>query len=288
MRSLSLFLLLFLYLSSIAFCQKTILWQVNNSSTGKVSYLLGSYHQMGNSFIDEKPTIQEKLLKSELAIFESVEDIGEKIVGVMLAREDDFSYRTVLDAPDVTFLETYAAGWKVPLSKQKPGELLVKLQQKYVEDNCGVKKPTDSFNHMDQYLLTIARRHNIQVAGLETYADQFSVINNKGGGEFTWEQAKAPVHYWVEALQKHKKDRKACAVATEYMKMKFDYEFDVKCAENDPLLSDRNEKWMQVIAERVSTNNCFITVGMLHLYGNCGIISQLRAKGYEVTPVMLK
>lgn len=50
--------------------QNTILWSVK-SYTGKESYLLGTYHQMGNSFIDSLPEIKNALINSEVAIFES-------------------------------------------------------------------------------------------------------------------------------------------------------------------------------------------------------------------------
>ncbi|QAA80835.1 hypothetical protein EI546_03415 [Aequorivita sp. H23M31] len=33
--------------------------------------------------------------------------------------------------------------------------------------------------------------------------------------------------------------------------------------------------------------NCFIAVGLLHLYGQCGLIVQLRERGYVVEHISL-
>ena len=44
--------------------QNTILWEVEYVD-GKVSYLLGTMHQMGNSFVDSLPIIKQKLVDSE-------------------------------------------------------------------------------------------------------------------------------------------------------------------------------------------------------------------------------
>ncbi|MNE47035.1 TraB family protein [compost metagenome] len=244
---------------------------------------------MGNSFVDEKPLIKELLLKSDLAIFESVEDKYEKIISVMLKRTDDFSYRESLNKQDVGFLEKYTADWKVPISKQKPAELLVKLQQEYVKMSCGTVKSTDTTAHMDDYLLSLAQKNGIQVQGLESFADQFEAISSINGEDFSWDKAKDIIHEWVINFQDDKNRKKICALAESYIKMRLDYQFNTRCAENDEVLLKRNEKWMPLIIESIQQNNSVIViVGLYHLYGECGIISQLRKEGYIVNPVKLK
>lgn len=269
--------------------QNTILWSIKKPNTEKASYIMGTFHQMGNSFIDEKPAITELLLKSETVIFESIEDRKENIINVMLNRADDFSYKDLLYKEDIDFLENYCKDWKIPLSKHKPGELIVKLQQEYIKESCGIIKPTDTIYHMDDYLMLIAKKQNIKMLGLETYSNQFDAINIVNGEELTWEKTKNVIRLVVNNFKSDKNQKKICASAKAYMNMKFNYQFKVKCADNDGVLSDRNEKWMPTIINSLSQNNSvFIAVGMLHLYGECGIISQLRKNGYEVTPLKLK
>nr|WP_294857879.1 TraB/GumN family protein [uncultured Fluviicola sp.] len=282
-------LFVFTFCVIAAFAQNTILWSVRKAGSEKTSYVLGTLHQMGNSFVDEKPKIKELLLHSDLAVFESVEDKNEKIIRVMLNRTDDFSYREFLAKQDVDFLEELSKDWKVPLSKQKPSELLLKLRQEYVKMNCGTIKSTDTTDHMDDYLLSIARKNTIQVQGLESFADQFNAISSINGEDFTWDKAKDAVHEWVNNFQDDKSRKKICTVVESYLKMRLDYQFETKCAESDEILTKRNEKWMPLIEELIRQNNSvMVIVGLYHLYGECGIISQLRKHGYTVKPVKLK
>lgn len=282
-------LLIFSLITNFIIAQNTILWSINKVNSEKVAYIIGTFHQMGNSFIDEKPLIKELLSKCELAIFESVEDKNEKIITVMLNRTDDFSYKEFLYKEDIDFLENYTKNWKVPLSKHKPGELIVKLQQEYIKESCGTIKPTDTSYHMDDYLMSIAEKQNIKVLGLETYSNQFDAINIVNGEELTWEKTKNIIRQVINNFKDDKNQKKICASAKAYMEMKFNYQFKVKCADSDGILSKRNEKWIPTIINSIEQNNSvFIAVGMLHLYGECGIISQLKKNGYEVKTLKLK
>jgi uncharacterized protein YbaP (TraB family) len=284
---ISLLVLLLLASNFVLIAQKTNLWKITNPKSQKVSYLFGTFHQMGNSYIDGKPFIKDALLKSDLAIFESVEDKKEKIQNVMNSRKEDFSYRDSLDKGDVAFLDNYSMGWAAPISKQKPAELLVKLQQTFVEQNCGTVKPSDTWKHMDDYLQSIAKSNNVKLQGLEVYSDQFDAIN-KRSNPLGWGQAKNAINFWVTSLKDKKNINKICGSAKEYLKLDFDYQFKVKCAENDEMVIMRDQKWVPEIIKNISDKNCFIAVGLLHLYGECGLIVQLRNQGYEVTPVEQK
>ena len=51
--------------------QNTILWSISKPDSNKTSYLFGTFHQMGNSFVDNKPKIiffPNIFLKSKLSI----------------------------------------------------------------------------------------------------------------------------------------------------------------------------------------------------------------------------
>jgi uncharacterized protein YbaP (TraB family) len=54
-----------------------------------------------------------------------------------------------------------------------------------------------------------------------------------------------------------------------------------------PILEDRTAKWMKQLPVMMKTQSCFITVGLLHLAGDAGLIAQLRKAGFSVEPVML-
>lgn len=280
-------------LTNFVIAQNTILWSVKKPNLENTSYILGTFHQMGNSFVDEKPLIKELISKSELVIFESIENKQEKIIDVMLKRADDYSYRELLYKEDVDFLENYTKEWSVPLSKQKPGEFIIKFLQEITKKYCGTIKISDTSDHMDSYLQSYAEKQNLRIYGLETYADQKNAFSadqenaiNTNKEELTWDKAKDIIH---QHIQNEKNQNIDCKLAKDYMKMKLDYQFKVKCAENGAMLTKRNEKWMPQIIKSIEENNSvFIAVGLYHLYEDCGIISQLRKNGYEVKPIKLK
>lgn len=57
--------------------------------------------------------------------------------------------------------------------------------------------------------------------------------------------------------------------------------------EEDYLLKERNNNWMQKLPTLISKQSNFIAVGSLHLAGPDGLISQLRNRGYTITPLKL-
>lgn len=276
-------------LANFAIAQNTILWSIKSPNSEKTSYVLGTFHHLGNSFVDEKPIIKELLSNSNLAIFECIEDRKANIDDVMLGRTDDFTYKEVLSKEDVATIENMITDWKIPISKYKPAELFARIQQKYVKDNCGTIKPTDTAHHFDDYLQSIASKHNVKLIGLETYANQMYAINNPMGEEITWDKYKDAITNFIKNSKNPQFREAFCKGADQYLKMKIDYRLKTKCAENDEILIKRNEKWMPKIINALEQNeNVFIAVGNLHLAGKCGIISQLREKGYKVKPVKIK
>jgi uncharacterized protein YbaP (TraB family) len=286
MKSKTLLLSVFLLTIQFLFAQETILWKIERPGTQNVSYLLGTLHQVGNSFVDDRPTIKSLLLRSNIAVFESVEDKKKTILDVMNNRPDNFSYREDLDKKDVEYLESISKDWPAPISKAFPAELALKLEQLYVLDVCETTKPSDTAKHLDDYLLSLAQNANIKLQGLESNADQFKAINAMQ--IYDWKAFREGIAARVKNLQKKKNKNQLCRIANTYMgDMNFDYQFNVKCAENDAMLINRNEKWMPEIEQILQNNNAFIAVGLMHLFGDCGIISNLKKSGYKVTPVPL-
>jgi len=264
--------------------QNTILWSVQDSASQKKSFLLGTFHQMGNSFIDSIPQIKELLLKSDIAIFESI-DNSKKLIATLNNRPEDNSYKKYLDNNDIDFLLEVAKNWEVPLNKLTPVELLIKLDQEYVVKNCGTVKRNDKWKHFEKYLISIAQEKNHKILGLENDSIQTKDINDSGKN-LTWNDAKKYIHKSVNDILKSKNKKDICYNAQQYMKFNNDYQFTEKCG--DSSLLQRNNLWLQKLIPNLETKNVFIAVGLLHLYGDCGLIMQLRKLGYTVNPIELK
>jgi uncharacterized protein len=66
------------------------------------------------------------------------------------------------------------------------------------------------------------------------------------------------------------------------------YGSSYKPEEVKALLDDRNDYWMQQLPGLMNEQSLFVAVGALHLVGKTGLVNQLKAKGYSVTPVNIK
>jgi uncharacterized protein YbaP (TraB family) len=51
----------------------------------------------------------------------------------------------------------------------------------------------------------------------------------------------------------------------------------------DKLLFERNHKWMQQLTSL--SNTSFVVVGAMHLYGEQGLLDELRKLGYSICEV---
>jgi hypothetical protein len=67
-------LLSILLLSNICYSQNTIIWEITDAMNSKKSFIVGTFHNIGNSFVDSIPVLKAALLNSDVAIFESIDD----------------------------------------------------------------------------------------------------------------------------------------------------------------------------------------------------------------------
>ncbi len=264
--------------------QNTILWSVDDRESGNRSYLLGTFHQMGSTWVDSLTKVIEALSDAELAVFESI-DPAEDLAASMNRRPSDFSYRDRLKSGDVEWLEEYTANWAVPLEKLRPMELHWKLNQLKARDVCKTSGPEDRFDHFDNYLIYIADSLGIPTVGLETDSMQADMINEKIG-ENTWGALRRVIHGDVRTLRLGREKRGSCAFARLYMDLKIgDYPLDESCDQTGPVIADRNRAWMEELPDLLRSHRCFVAVGLMHLFYDCGLITALREAGFVVMPV---
>lgn len=276
--------MLCLFFSFKSQAQNTMLWEIKHSEKDTKSYLLGTFHQMGNSFVDSIPKIKELLYSSELAFFESVDSI-DRLRTMLNNRENHFEYREELRKRDVNFLEDYSEDWSVPIRKLTPIELYIKLSQAYLLNTCGTAKPTDEWDHFDKFLIYLAKKKNISIQGLETDSLQTEDIN-KMALDYDWKKASRDIKNIVRNIRKSKTRTPPCEDARKYMNFEFNYHFDEACGDSN--IIERNNKWMPILLDSLNSKSVFIAVGLLHLYGKCGLIEQLRQKGFIVNPIEIE
>ncbi len=284
-KSYSLVILIFLFFSGKSIGQHTILWKVSDTTTNRHSYFVGTFHQFGNSFVDSIPELRKALLNAELAIFESVDEAGNAIE-LVNSRQPSDEIAHHLSKKDLAKLKELSANWEVDLYKLRPIELGWKLQQEFQKVQCKTVLLTDEWDHFDRYLIHLAKENNIELFGLETDSLQLKLISDEYQSP-TWKNEKKRISYWLDKLTTEKLNEADCAFADQYRKFELDYEFSEDCPEN-VLLKQRNATWMDLLPDLLASKNCFVAVGLFHLKHRCGLLEQLKEKGFLVEPVEIQ
>lgn len=275
-------LILILATMVMANAQNTILWRVTDSVSQNTSFILGTFHQMGNSFADSLPVISSSLYQSDVAIFESIDPV-EKTRKQIMNRPSSPAIEKALGPKYFSQLQNISRSWEVDLHKLKPVELRWKLQQEYQKIKCKTVKPGDKWDHFDSYLIALAKEHDLTVLGLETDSMQLALINEEF--EFPdWKSERKVIRRWIDYFNDPTPDPKLCQLAEAYRAFDLDYAFERPCSDN-VLVKKRNQDWMQILPDFIRTNNCFIAVGYAHLQRDCGLLEEFRRMGFTVEPV---
>jgi len=275
----------FLFLSTPCIAQNTILWSVDHIDSQHRSYLLGTFHQVGSTWVDSLTVVMEKLAAADLVIFESIET-GTELQSSMASREWNSGFRDELRKRDIAWLEAYTSDWVVPIEKLTPMELHWKLSQDMARVICNTSSPADRFDHFDNYLIHISDSLGLKYVGLETDSMQSDFINEHAG-ENTWSALKKTIHSDVRTLRRGKAKRGQCNFANKYLRLELgNYPLDRECPERgDAAVSARNREWMKALPDYLMEQSCFVAVGLLHLFYNCGLINALREEGFVLAPV---
>jgi len=290
------FLLAFVCLLSTTFlfAQKSnknnsLLWKVTGKGLQKPSYLFGTYHFLSNAFVDTMPAIKNAYKSVEAIAGELV--IDSSIQGPMMAASvlKGTTLQKVL--PDTSYIK--ASNWfkdEAGLDIAKLDQLnpltvmtvaLAIIHQKYFPTKTGEVQ-------LDTYFQEEAKKDGKKVIGLETIDVQINAMF----GQLTMQRQ-------VELLNETFKEKDGLKQLISIMNTAYTsqninelqqlmYGSSYKPEEMKILLDDRNNLWMEQLPKLMKEQSVFAAVGALHLFGDKGLINQLKAQGYTVTPVSLK
>ena len=282
-----------LLFSTFLFGQNSILWKVTNPNSKHTSYLLGTYHLFGESFIDSFSMITETLKSTDLVVTETKID-RTKAAAYYNSRPFSDTLLSILPKTDIDFIAALFKSWKgqIDITKLTPGELFLKLQALYAKFKCAAINKSDSFS-MDEYFQYLAKVEKKQQYYFETDSFQLEKLT-EATAIYDWKFFKKNAPPLIDKYRKDEPNENLCSFANDYASLAIDYKIEESCNllknsnMNDVLLKKRNEDWIQKLPNLLENKNCFIAVGLAHLFNKCGLISQLTGLGYVVEPVKMK
>lgn len=270
---------LFILLPIILFSQQnSVLWKIEKDSVA--SYILGTQHLFGGSFIENDSDIFNALKNSVLIVTENIDSPY-----TIVEKRSSFNYIEKLSSKEKSKLNEILYE-KKNINKLTLKELIGQTDKYWGRFSCldaGEKKDTVL---MDEFVKKYARNNQIKLEGLETVEQTLGAIETFVYPNFSEKQLISILRDKLDKFSDNKSN-KNCAIEEEYRTKK--YSFDFSRSINVPIITSRNENWLQEIPKLLEDNKkVFIAVGAGHLNFKNGLIEGLKNLGYKVTPVNLQ
>ena len=271
--------------------QNTVLWKVTNSTGKKVSYLMGTYHVVGNSFLDDLPLVKEKIDSSNVIITE-LEINLDKWAELYNSRPSSDTLASIVSREDFKLIASIFSIRKLDITKLTPGELILRLRNYYSLYKCSPRKSTDSF-YLDEYVQHLGKKAGKKLIYLENDTFQIQILNDLTAGN-DWNYFRKNINALLQLFKSEKVYKPACEMVNQYTDQRINYNLksempdNMQGMDNKVLVQKRNDEWLQKLPPLLDNNQCFIAVGLGHLFYKSGIIVKLRELGYIVEPVIFK
>jgi uncharacterized protein len=266
-----------------------LLWKVSGNGLKKASYLFGTYHFFTNGFTDTIQAVKNAYAESDAVVGELHLDSSIQapmmeaslLKGTTLQKElPDTLYKTA----GKWFKEE--AGFDIAQLNQVNPFAIISFAMAITQQKYFPNKPGEV--QLDTYFQQAAKKDGKKVLALETIQRQINAIY----GQMTLQRQVS----LLSEMLKEKDGLKQLVgfMNTAYISQNMDamqqlmYGSSYKPEEVKALLDDRNDYWMQQLPGLMNEQSLFVAVGALHLVGKTGLVNQLKAKGYSVTPVNIK
>ncbi len=268
---------------------KSLLWEVSGNGLTAPSYLFGSNHLVGKSFVDSLSDIKKYFNTCKVVVNEVVMDSTEK---KKLAYDMVLPNNTTLDKLYTPGEYKFISNYVTQVTKMdmrvvthfKPAVLEVMLVVATAPKTASATNPG-----IDIYFQQEGKRRGDKELGLETMKEQSDLLF----GTPIDEQKKDLLESIRKKDEMKIQGQKLYALYLQQdldgtEKMMTDALAKNKTPElSDKMLKDRNLRWIIEIPAIIAEQPTFIVVGALHLVGQYGLINQLRIKGYTVKPVKI-
>ncbi len=261
---------------------KSLLWKISGKDMQQPSFLFGTIH-----IVCKDNYIWTRTMKKS---FESADEVCLE-----------------MDLDDPSILMQVASGMMEQSGKKLEDYFTSEeyaLIEKYFRDSLGINiamfatmKPVvlqtlltsttpscDSVVSYEVKLSEAAREQNKEITGLETPAEQIKLLDQIPPDSIVQELVRI-------ARGQSEEQSMYYAMIDAYVKQNIAelHRLILQSKEQgdnlDAFLDERNEKWIDRMAERMDQRSVFFAVGAGHLWGEKGLINLLRQDGYNVEPL---
>ncbi len=266
----------------------TLLWEVSRQGSPFKSYLFGTFHEVEPSFFATLHNAVAKLSAAEQVFVEesSAQASSSAAMFSQLGTWSRPQWDSLLTpGQQAVFQEFTGRAERPDFYKLPPLVLNRTVSGMYFLEFCPVAARS-SYEMLDTYIERLARHQQKPVSSLDR---KQSDVLQQAAATRSAAQDSMYARYCIDWMQKMlQDDTKDCALLDKYKRFEVDYQLDTdlsKTVDGAPLLIDRNRQWTATLETALSSNNCFVAVGLRHLFYKQGLIEQLRTRGFKVTPI---
>jgi len=285
---------------------QSVLWKIKAPGAVKTSYLLGTCHPFGKSWVDANPVLYRYIKECRTFICESYtgKDTTAGSLIDSISVNKPVKTAAALFGADTTLVNDHflQVGWV-----EKPTDVLneatsfseqiglimlmcYSLEYQLIKPLGVVREDTG----MDKALVDYATDEGKFMIGLDNVEGLSGINFTEGPGSFCG--VIVQLIRWIDNVNmsagEQKKRDEHLAYINLYKTGLRDYGTDRIEEESDDLSNvlERNRLWISKLLPLLKQGSCFIAVGAGHLFAgsNEGLISLLRDRGYIVTPVRLE
>jgi len=269
--------------ASVPAAGRSFLWKATNAR-GSL-YLVGSVHMLSKDYYPLAPALEAAFKDSDLLVEEA--DLGDMLspeTAVQTLSRGMLQDGQTLDK--VLSPSTYALVRKRVTDLGLPAEMLNSFKPWMIAITLEAfeyqKAGFDAEHGLDKHFYDRAKSNGKPVQGLETVEYQLSRFD-----EMTLAQQD---HLLVQTLKDVDTERAAISQVADAWKNGDAPAVErivLRSLKDDPvmyqrLLVERNRNWMPKLEALVGHSRPFVVVGAAHLVGPDGLLTMLKAKGYQV------
>lgn len=294
------FIIITAVLLTVISANAQVLYRVTGNGLSKPSYIFGTNHLVGPSFLESVKGVYEA--------FDEVEQVyGEVLMADMENPDSLAAFQKKMALPDGKTLkevlprETYdhlyaffysrfgmmfdSPVFASSMGNMRPSVLVTQLSALlYVNQH---RNEVNIADNLDGFFQLRAERKGKPVYGLETMEFQADVLV----GQYSWEREVELLNCFLfnadddlkmmEELMNAYRSKNVKRIKAAADKKRHD-SCDSTPEEEKLMLDDRNIAWMPKMEAAMKEKPTFFAVGILHLLGDNGLVSMLTKAGYTV------
>lgn len=271
--------------------RQAFLYKVSGNGLKEASYLFGTYHILGNSYIDAFPSVMSAFKEAKGVVIEVRLSQADPYRLAPLLLMHDNSLSAMLDTAVYEALSNelhrfYGVRLQA-LDQMKPAMVTTMLMAAYAREWDSTVNQYKG-KEIDAWFELMADSFKKTVTPMESVDDQLKLLfldteESKQAEDLV--MMSRNINLYRGTFRKMIQAYYQADLDSLWAGMQDEVRDSMPMDASRKLLDDRNNAWMQQLPSLMRGSSQFVAVGAAHLAGPSGLVAALRRQGYKVEQV---